>query len=160
MSWRAGHWARSAAGWSPWSPSPELRAVRRAGIVAGERRLKMKEPLDRLRLILETVPPRLLAIEDADAARPVASEKWSRKEVLGHLVDSASNNHQRFVRGQLAPELHFPPYEQEGWVAVQRYRSEPWDAIVDLWRAYNRHLLHVMAAVSESPFAQRVHSRR
>ena len=118
----------------------------------------MKETLDRLSRILETVPPRLLAIKDGEAARPAAIDKWSRKEVLGHLVDSASNNHQRFVRAQLVEELHFPPYEQEGWVGVQRYRDEPWDAIVELWRAYNRHLLHVMAAVPESRYEHRCHS--
>lgn len=118
----------------------------------------MKETLERLGRILETAPPRLLAIKDAEAARPAAIDKWSRKEVLGHLVDSASNNHQRFVRAQLVEELHFPPYAQEGWVSVQRYRDEPWDAIVELWRAYNRHLLHVMAAVPESRYGHRCHS--
>ena len=118
----------------------------------------MKETLGRLSRILETAPPQLLAISDAEAARPVASDKWSRKEVLGHLVDSASNNHQRFVRAQLVAELHFPPYEQEGWVTAQRYRDEPWGAIVDLWQAYNRHLLHVMSAVPEDRYGHRCHS--
>ena len=118
----------------------------------------MREALDRLRTILETVPPRLLAIADADAARPRVADKWSPKEVLGHLVDSASNNHQRFVRAQLAEEVHFPAYEQEMWVAVQRYRDERWEAIVGLWLAYNRHLLHVMREVPESRYHHRCHS--
>jgi hypothetical protein len=115
----------------------------------------MKDVLERLRVILETVPPRLRAISEAESARRPAADKWSRKEILGHLVDSASNNHQRFVRAQLVEELRFPPYEQEGWVAAQRYRDEPWQAIVELWQAYNRHLLHVMTAVPESRYGRR-----
>jgi len=115
----------------------------------------MKDVLERLRVILETVPPRLRAISEAESARRPAADKWSRKEILGHLVDSASNNHQRFVRAQLVGELRFPPYEQEGWVATQRYREEPWEAIVALWVAYNRHLLHVMTAVPESRYGRR-----
>jgi len=109
----------------------------------------MKETLARLSAILESAPPRLLAISEEESARRPQEDGWSPREVLGHLVDSAGNNHQRFVRGQLQEELRFPPYEQEGWVAVQRYREEPWEAIVELWRAYNRHLLHVMSAVPE-----------
>ncbi len=98
------------------------------------------------------------AISEAESVRRPAADKWSRKEILGHLVDSASNNHQRFVRAQLEEELHFPPYEQEGWVTVQRYLEEPWETIVQLWQAYNRHLLHVMAAVPESRYRHRCHS--
>ena len=118
----------------------------------------MKETLERLRTILETVPPRLRAISESESVRRPAADKWSRKEILGHLVDSASNNHQRFVRAQLVEELHFPPYEQEGWVTVQRYLEEPWETIVQLWQAYNHHLLHVMAAVPESRYRHRCHS--
>jgi hypothetical protein len=118
----------------------------------------MEETIARLRTILETAPARLLAISEAEASRPRAIEKWSAKEVLGHLVDSASNNHQRFVRGQLVEDLHFPPYEQEGWVSVQHYREEPWKVIVDLWRAYNRHLVHVMSRVPSSRYGHRCHS--
>ncbi len=60
----------------------------------------MKDTLERLRTILETVPPRLRAISEAESVRHPAADKWSRKEILGHLVDSASNNHQRFVRAK------------------------------------------------------------
>jgi len=110
----------------------------------------MKDALERLRVILDTVPARLRAISEAESLRRPAADKWSRKEILRHLVDSARDNHQRFVSAQLVEELHFPPYEQEGWVTVQRYPEEPWETIVELWLAYNRHLLHVMAAVPES----------
>ena len=73
--------------------------------------------------------------------------KWSRKEVLGHLIDSASNNHQRFVRAQLNGALNFPGYQQDGWNRAQQYQSEPWANLVQLWASYNRHLAHVIAAI-------------
>jgi hypothetical protein len=92
---------------------------------------------------------RLRALSERDAAEPRAGGKWSPKEILGHLVDSASNNHQRFVRAQLAPSLRVPGYEQEAWVAVQRYQDRQWSDLVLLWAAYNRHLVHVIAAIPE-----------
>ena len=86
----------------------------------------MIEAANRLARILESVPPRLSNISDADAAHRTAPGRWSKKEILGHLIDSAGNNHQRFVRAQFVPVLAFPNYEQEGWVAAQSYATESW----------------------------------
>jgi hypothetical protein len=105
--------------------------------------------------IVESELPKLRALDEEQASAPRAPGKWSPKQIIGHLLDSAFNNHQRFVRAQLVEELRFPPYEQEGWVATQRYRDEPWQGIVELWQAYNRHLLHVMTAVPESRYGRR-----
>src|SRR5579863_2949797 len=70
---------------------------------------------------------------------------WSPKEILGHLIDSAANNHQRFVRGQLDRELLSPSYAQREWVETERFNDREWSDLVQLWVAYNRHLLHVMS---------------
>ena len=94
--------------------------------------------------ILASAPARLELFSDAEAAMELAPGKWSRKQFLGHLVDSASNNHQRFVRASLAGELIFPPYEQDGWVAIQAWADVPWERIIRLWEEYNRHLHHLM----------------
>jgi hypothetical protein len=72
---------------------------------------------------------------------------WSTKEIIGHLIDSAANNHQRFVRAAQQDDLVFPGYDQDYWVRVQGYATIPWSEIVMLWRAYNVHLARVMAAV-------------
>jgi hypothetical protein len=93
--------------------------------------------------------PRLRAITDADSARPRAPGKWSPREIIGHLLDSASNNHQRFVRAAQQDDLVFPGYAQEAWVALQRYGTTPWAELLDFWLAYNRHLARVMAYVPE-----------
>ena len=104
----------------------------------------------RLAAILQSVPPRLSAISDDEAALQPAPGRWSKKEVLGHLIDSASNNHQRFVRTMLSPRIEFPAYEQESWVSAQAYRHEPWSHLVELWHSLNRHLLHIMRTVPEA----------
>ena len=98
---------------------------------------------------LSVAEPLLRAISDSQASKPRAPGKWSRKQILGHLIDSAANNHQRFVRGQAAPALHLPGYAQEHWVASQRYDECGWEDLIGLWCAYNRHLVHVIAQIPE-----------
>ena len=104
----------------------------------------MKETLARFQSLLDVTPARLAQITEAVSARIPAPEKWSKKQILGHLIDSASNNHQRFVRAQQDSPLHFPAYAQELWVSAQNYEAESWQSLVECWAACNRHLLHVM----------------
>lgn len=105
-------------------------------------------PRDLLQRVEDAVP-RLRAIPDADAAHQPGPGRWSKKEILGHLIDSACNNHQRFVRAQLQEEeLIFPGYEQEGWARCQQHASSDWRRLIDLWAAYNRHLAALLAVVS------------
>ena len=87
---------------------------------------------------------------DAEAAEPAISGGWSRKQILGHLIDSASNNHQRFVRALLADELRWPNYDQEGCVRVQHYQDAQWADLVRFWASYNRLLAHILARVPET----------
>jgi DinB superfamily len=91
--------------------------------------------------------PRLRALSDEEAGAQRGPGKWTRKEVLGHLIDSAVNNHQRFVRAPRVERFVWPGYEQEAWVAAQGYRDRPWRDLLALWEALNRHLVHVMARV-------------
>lgn len=99
-----------------------------------------------LRTIVDRESTRLLgAPPDAVARRPAAGG-WSAKEVLGHLIDSAAVNHQRFVRAQWQ-DLTFAAYAQNDWVEAQQYQEAPWIELVALWREYNRHLSRVMAAI-------------
>jgi hypothetical protein len=99
--------------------------------------------------LVETVDraaPMLLAIADADSTVRPAPGKWSPREIVGHLIDSASNNHQRFVRTRTLDDLVVEGYAQDEWVAAQRYQEEPWRELVELWQLYNHHLAHVMNA--------------
>ena len=116
----------------------------------------MRETIARFELVLATAPRRLVDISEADAAHKTDPQRWCRKEILGHLIDSAGNNHQRFIRAQLAPRLEFPNYEQEFWVARQAYAAEPWPDLVNLWLLLNRHLLHVVKAMPVEVYAHEV----
>jgi hypothetical protein len=105
---------------------------------------------NRLENILKEIPSRLSRISEEKSTHRTAPGKWSKKEELGHLIDSAANNHQRFVRLQIDNQIELQKYQQVEWVAVQRYHSVSWTEIVKLWHVYNTHLLHIMRHVDES----------
>lgn len=107
------------------------------------------EVLDDFRRTIEETSARLLSITEDESRVPLAEGKWSAKETIGHLVDSAANNHQRFVRAQFKDDLVFEGYAQDEWIRAQNYNEEPWPLLVGLWRHYNLHLAHVMAAAPE-----------
>jgi hypothetical protein len=110
---------------------------------------EMSAAIERLRFAVRTLPGVLARCSEVESEQRLVPERWTKKEVLGHLIDSASNNHQRFVRGQLASGQDFPGYQQEEWVRVQGYQSARWPDLIDLWRAYNTHLLHVAERMTE-----------
>jgi hypothetical protein len=103
-----------------------------------------------LRRHIDDAAPKLRAIAGPRAGEPRAPGKWSPKQILGHLIDSASNNHQRFVRAQQGDALTLAGYTQDHWVNVQRYDAREWSEIVSLWEAYNRHLAHVVQHIPDS----------
>ena len=90
----------------------------------------------------------LRRVSSEESAQPVLPGGWSRRQVIGHLIDSASNNHQRFVRASLQDALEFPGYDQNGWSRVQAVDQAEWPLLVALWAAYNRYLAHVIARLS------------
>ena len=109
----------------------------------------MKELAGRLREIVDGVEPRLMAVSASESLVPVLRGGWSRRQVMGHLIDSASNNHQRFVRAMLADALAFPGYDQAGNVRVQAVQEADWALLVSLWASYNRYLAHVLGQLPE-----------
>ena len=92
----------------------------------------------------------LAALGESTVAWRPAPAAWSTKEIIGHLIDSAANNHQRFVRAESQANLVFPGYEQEDWVRVQAYDAAPWGSLVMLWQSYNLHLARLMSAIPAS----------
>jgi hypothetical protein len=110
-------------------------------------RARMQNALNELESLLGMAIPRLLALPESESSSRPAPDKWSKKEILGHLIDSASNNHQRFVRAQLSSEIRLPEYEQEEWVRRQSYQTESWENLVQLWKSFNLHVLHLGAKI-------------
>jgi hypothetical protein len=99
---------------------------------------------------VEAAMPELRAMSESRAEQPRAAGKWSPKQVIGHLIDSAANNHQRFVRAQEGESYTGPGYTQDHWVAVQGYQDSSWDDLIALWRAYNRHLARVIERIPDA----------
>jgi hypothetical protein len=111
--------------------------------------MSQPEYIEQLRHAVEDAMPRLMALGMRSAERP-PNGGWSPREIIGHLVDSASNNHQRFVRGQFQETLVFPGYSQDEWVRAGQYQDAPWENLVELWRTFNLQIGRVMAGVPDA----------
>lgn len=115
----------------------------------------MEQWLEDFKQTIDSAAACLSEISEAQSEVPRSEEGWSSKQIIGHLVDSATNNHARFVLAQLKDDLLFSGYEQNGWVQVQQYQSASWARLIDLWRAYNLHLLHVMSCTPKEKLSNR-----
>ncbi len=98
-----------------------------------------------LRDYVQRCAPCLRRLSATEAVAPRGEGKWTKIEILGHLVDSAANNHHRFVRVQeSSSEFAFPGYAQDQWVSTQGYAEADWNSVVSLWERYNLHLATVI----------------
>lgn len=101
----------------------------------------MKSTANHLRGIIAQVLPSLQNISEEDALLKPRPGKWSKKGILGHLIDSVCNNQQKFVRTMAQPHLEFVGYAQNHWVSVQNYQTADWNLLISFWQAYNLHLV-------------------
>jgi hypothetical protein len=99
----------------------------------------------------------LESISEEESGHQAAPGSWSPKEVLGHLIDSATQNHRRFVELYGQENLEFSPYDQEHWVGTQQYQSRPWEDLVLFWKAYNLHLAHLVTSFPPEEFLRPRH---
>ena len=98
----------------------------------------------RFRSLVEKLESMILEVDEGITNKKPAQDKWSLKEIIGHLIDSASNNHQRFVRLQLGDLQGFPNYDKDLWISTQKYNAMDWDDITALWSSFNRILIKVI----------------
>ncbi len=109
----------------------------------------MKNIANEIRSVVNQASERLALMTPGQVSRKETPNSWSKKEVLGHLIDSATNNHQRFVRACSNAAAAFPTYQQEDWIRVQRYNESDWGTLLELWSAYNRHLSDVIERIPQ-----------
>lgn len=107
----------------------------------------MRDLAAELRSEVDATAARFRALAEANASADRGAGKWTRKEILGHLIDSAVNNHQRFVRAPSSNPFVWPGYDQNAWVAAGGYRDRPWADLVELWVGINRHVAYAIESV-------------
>lgn len=116
----------------------------------------MQQVCQRLHELLELLQQELPTFSVAELSAPLAPGKWSRQQVLGHLIDSAANNHRRFVLALTRPEpLLIVPYDQDDWVRCSGYHLSPPADLMALWTAYNRQLIRLIGQVPPTAHAYR-----
>jgi len=106
------------------------------------------ESIKRLQYLCEEIPVLLSMIPEQDFTHKSAPGKWSKKEILGHLIDSATNNHQRFIRAQFenVPTIS---YDQDNWNKFSHYNLIDSKQLILFWEIYNRHLIEIAMRIPE-----------
>jgi hypothetical protein len=100
--------------------------------------------LNRLKQLIDEVPVLIAAIPGDIFEQKQSREKWSKKEILGHLIDSATNNHQRLVKAQFQDNPRIV-YEQVQWVTGNAYQFAERAHLLAFWTIYNQHIYHLVA---------------
>ena len=126
--------------------------------------MKYQEVIDNIKMVINREIPILLSLSEEQVSLKRNRQNRTVKMLVGHLVDSVSNNHQRMVRLQYAPRcghsmpntemgmLVFPDYTQDNdlWIALQDYQNEDWHTLVMLLKYYNDHICHIIRSVDET----------
>jgi hypothetical protein len=110
---------------------------------------------ERLSAVLRTAMPWLATISEAEASVPEREGKWSAKQVIGHLIDSAVNNLVRIVRLQIEAGQSLPGYQQMEWVDLEHYAEREWSQVLALWFALNEHVAWTIGHVERARLANR-----
>ncbi|SCW74460.1 DinB superfamily protein [Paenibacillus tianmuensis] len=108
----------------------------------------MERAAERLKYWLRTVPEQFGRLSEAEVSERPMPGKWSPKEALGHLCDSAVNNLHRFIKIQYEKQPYvLIPYDQDQWVALQDYQNTPAEEILNLWSGLNNRILKVIEKI-------------
>jgi hypothetical protein len=114
--------------------------------------MPIQQSLQRLEYLSITLAPLLRQLDETQYSFKVSELKWSKKEILGHLIDSAANNHQRFIRTQFEEEP-FIKYDQNNWNHFNFYQHASGESLISLWQSYNLHLAHLIKHIPEKNLA-------
>ncbi|AWV99655.1 DinB family protein [Arcticibacterium luteifluviistationis] len=104
----------------------------------------MIEVAQNLKDVVNKMMPILKGIGDKSASKRPAKDKWSPKEILGHLIDSANNNQMKFVKAIESKSIDVAGYHQNEWVDIQKYENYDWHQLIDFWAMFNHHMAHII----------------
>ena len=99
--------------------------------------------INRLKFLCETIPKLLTEIDAKEFSNRTKHDKWSKKEIIGHLIDSATNNHHRFVRAQfeINPTI---TYNQNNWNTYNHYDKIENAQLISFWSIYNKQITELI----------------
>lgn len=102
--------------------------------------------------VIKTWEPILISLPVEAITQKRNNQNRTIKQILGHMIDSASNNHQRMIRLQYNSNLTFPDYRQDNdlWMALQDYQHADWNTLIQLWKYYNLHMIQVVRSVDHT----------
>lgn len=115
----------------------------------------IEKALNRLEYIITLTPKMLTEISEENMSTKPSPKKWSKKEIIGHLIDSATNNHQRFVRGQFEniPEIS---YEQNNWNEFSFYNQIESKQIISFWTIYNKQIIEIIKRIPKENLEKQI----
>ncbi|WP_295119349.1 GNAT family N-acetyltransferase [uncultured Chitinophaga sp.] len=113
----------------------------------------LKQVAGDIKRVVAASAEKMKLFTEKEATEKRAPDKWSRKEELGHLIDSAFNNHARFIRAQQAAFLETPAYQQDCWVSVQHYQDADWKVLIALWQGVNNNIARVLELIRDESLA-------
>ncbi|HLF35976.1 MAG TPA: DinB family protein [Cyclobacteriaceae bacterium] len=115
----------------------------------------IEKSITKINYLIGIIPDLLKNIPDSEFSNKPATDKWSKKEILGHLIDSATNNHHRFVRLQFENEPLIS-YDQNKWNEYSRYNELDKNHLIKFWTLYNTHLIELIKRIPESKYNRKV----
>lgn len=115
----------------------------------------IEKALNRLEYIINLTPKMLTEISEENMSTKPSPTKWSKKEIIGHLIDSATNNHQRFVRGQFEniPEIS---YDQNNWNEFSFYNQIESKQIISFWTIYNKQIIEIIKRIPKENLEKQI----
>lgn len=114
----------------------------------------MKKTIQELQEIIDLFSQKIAAIPEAEFSAKHAPNKWSKKEVLGHLTDSAQNNLRRFICGQYDTTPPKIVYEQDFWVKANDYQAKRSSDVILLWRLVNEQICSALRTMPAANYSQ------
>jgi len=115
----------------------------------------IEKALNRLEYIINLTPKMLTEINEENMSTKPSPTTWSKKEIIGHLIDSATNNHQRFVRGQFEniPEIS---YDQNNWNEFSFYNQIESKQIISFWTIYNKQIIEIIKRIPKENLEKQI----
>lgn len=113
----------------------------------------MKNTIEALQLILADFTPKIASIPDSEFSSIPAPGKWSKKEIVGHLTDSAHNNLRRFIAGQYESSPHIV-YDQDFWVKANDYAGVSKNEVIESWRLTNSSICRVLRTMPVANYSK------